>query len=133
MFIYPTLEERGTSAERMAECRCINLTAKTFFLQSDFNSSRFRSSSSLLSANRTIVSKTFKLSASSMEAQPRHSFEALTSIDPKNHLMNAIKASVSSCLSETHLHLTVPGLQSMTRGKVNPLFCILNGPDLLRN
>lgn len=127
MFIYSTLEERAASAKRMAECRCINLTA-TFFLQSDFNSSRFISSSSLLSANRTIVSKSFKLSASSMEAQPRHSFEALTSLDPKNQLMNAIKASLSSCLSETHLHLTVPGLQSKTRGKVRDIY---DGGDYL--
>ncbi|XP_073155262.1 phosphoribosylaminoimidazole-succinocarboxamide synthase, chloroplastic-like [Henckelia pumila] len=63
-----------------------------------------------------------------MEAQPRHSFEALTSIDRKNQLMNAIKASLSSCLSETHLHLTVPGLQSHTRGKVRDIY---DGGDYL--
>ncbi|XP_075497856.1 phosphoribosylaminoimidazole-succinocarboxamide synthase, chloroplastic-like [Primulina tabacum] len=57
-----------------------------------------------------------------MEDQPPHSIEALTSIDRKNKLMNAIKASLSSCLSETHLHLTVPVLQSKTRGKVRDIY-----------
>lgn len=44
---------------------------------------------------------------------------ALTNNDQhKEEVMTFIKNSISNCLSETHLHLTVPQLNSKIRGKV---------------
>ncbi|KAL2244506.1 UNVERIFIED_CONTAM: Phosphoribosylaminoimidazole-succinocarboxamide synthase, chloroplastic [Sesamum indicum] len=57
-------------------------------------------------------------SPSTASGQPSHPLDVQTNTERKKELMNAIKASLSNCLSETHLHLTVPGLQSKTRGKV---------------
>ncbi|KAL2473994.1 Phosphoribosylaminoimidazole-succinocarboxamide synthase [Forsythia ovata] len=56
------------------------------------------------------------------------SLQALTDGDRKSEVMNAIKNSVSNCLSETHLDLTVPGLKSKTRGKVRDIY---DGGDYL--
>ncbi|KAL6536182.1 hypothetical protein OROGR_012754 [Orobanche gracilis] len=41
----------------------------------------------------------------------------LTNSKRKYELMDAIKSSLSDCLSETHLNLDVPSLHSKTRGK----------------
>ncbi|KAI3455790.1 hypothetical protein Pfo_012453 [Paulownia fortunei] len=57
-----------------------------------------------------------------------HSVEVLTNSERKNELMTAIKGSLPNCLSETHLELTVPGLQSKTRGKVRDIY---DGGDYL--
>ncbi|KAF2291601.1 hypothetical protein GH714_026055 [Hevea brasiliensis] len=40
----------------------------------------------------------------------------------KEEVLGAIKDSLSNCLSETNLHLTVPGLKSKTRGKVRDIY-----------
>ncbi|KAL2524335.1 Phosphoribosylaminoimidazole-succinocarboxamide synthase [Abeliophyllum distichum] len=56
------------------------------------------------------------------------SLQALTDGDRKSEVMNAIKNSVSNCLSETLLDLTVPGLKSKTRGKVRDIY---DGGDYL--
>ncbi|KAL0363765.1 UNVERIFIED_CONTAM: Phosphoribosylaminoimidazole-succinocarboxamide synthase, chloroplastic [Sesamum calycinum] len=89
---------------------------------------------------RTIIPQTFTpkkfpsmvISASSSPStasgQPPHPLDVQTNSERKNELMNAIKASLSDCLSETHLHLTVPGLQSKTRGKVRDIY---DGGDYL--
>ncbi|KAK4399556.1 Phosphoribosylaminoimidazole-succinocarboxamide synthase, chloroplastic [Sesamum angolense] len=83
---------------------------------------------------RTIIPQTFTpkkfpsmvISASSSPStasgQPPHPLDVQTNSERKNELMNAIKASLSDCFSETHLHLTVPGLQSKTRGKVRDIY-----------
>lgn len=48
---------------------------------------------------------------------------------PRNEeFLRAIKGSLSNCLSETNLHLTVPGLKSKTRGKVRDIY---DGGDFL--
>ncbi|KAL7131346.1 hypothetical protein ABFS83_13G191300 [Erythranthe nasuta] len=54
--------------------------------------------------------------------------EKLADGERKNEVMDAIKGSLSNCLSETHLDLTVPGLQSKTRGKVRDIY---DGGDYL--
>ncbi|GAB2272708.1 Phosphoribosylaminoimidazole-succinocarboxamide synthase (SAICAR synthetase) [Dionaea muscipula] len=40
----------------------------------------------------------------------------------KDEILKAIKGSLGNCLSETNLHLTVPGLTSKTRGKVRDIY-----------
>lgn len=46
--------------------------------------------------------------------------DALVNGPRKEDLFGAITKSLANCLSETNLQLTVPGLKSKTRGKVNP-------------
>lgn len=46
------------------------------------------------------------------------SLDAVISSNRKAELLGDIKGSLSNRLSETNLHLTVPGLKSKTRGKV---------------
>ncbi|PHT95180.1 Phosphoribosylaminoimidazole-succinocarboxamide synthase [Capsicum annuum] len=54
---------------------------------------------------------------------------ALTNNDQhKEEVMTFIKNSISNCLSETHLHLTVPQLNSKIRGKVRDIY---DGGDYL--
>lgn len=45
--------------------------------------------------------------------------EAMLNSNRKEEVLGDIRRSLSNCLSETNLHLTVPGLHSKTRGKVN--------------
>ncbi|CAK9163592.1 unnamed protein product [Ilex paraguariensis] len=69
------------------------------------------------------------ISASIMSSQqPPLSLEALTSSDHRDEVMGAIRSSLYNCLSETNLHLTVPGLKSKTRGKVRDIY---DGGDYL--
>ncbi|MCD9638912.1 Phosphoribosylaminoimidazole-succinocarboxamide synthase (SAICAR synthetase) [Datura stramonium] len=53
---------------------------------------------------------------------------ALTNNDHKEELMTAIKSSISNCLCETHLDLTIPQLKSKIRGKVRDIY---DGGDYL--
>ncbi|XP_054799706.1 phosphoribosylaminoimidazole-succinocarboxamide synthase, chloroplastic isoform X2 [Prosopis cineraria] len=48
--------------------------------------------------------------------------EALLSSNRKEEVLGDIKNSLSNCLSETNLHLTVPDLKSKTRGKVRDIY-----------
>lgn len=50
--------------------------------------------------------------------QQHLSLDALISSNRKAELLGDIKGMLSNRLSETNLHLTVPGLKSKTRGKV---------------
>ncbi|KAD6119545.1 hypothetical protein E3N88_10816 [Mikania micrantha] len=56
------------------------------------------------------------------------SLNALTSSDRRDEIMIAAKRSLSNCLSETNLHLTIPVLKSKTRGKVRDIY---DGGDYL--
>ncbi|XP_071923808.1 phosphoribosylaminoimidazole-succinocarboxamide synthase, chloroplastic-like isoform X4 [Coffea arabica] len=60
--------------------------------------------------------------SSSQQHQPPLSLEALKTSEHRNKFLNAIQSSLSNCLSETHLDLTVPGLKSKTRGKVRDIY-----------
>ncbi|XP_050377287.1 phosphoribosylaminoimidazole-succinocarboxamide synthase, chloroplastic [Argentina anserina] len=69
------------------------------------------------------ISKSFpKLSVSAMTAQPPPPLDALLNCPRKQEVLDAIGTSLSTCLSETNLHLTVPGLNSKTRGKVRDVY-----------
>ncbi|KAI9117822.1 hypothetical protein K1719_011237 [Acacia pycnantha] len=48
--------------------------------------------------------------------------EALLNSNRKEEVLGDIKRSLSNCLSETNLHLTIPGLKSKTRGKVRDIY-----------
>ncbi|KAJ1396095.1 SAICAR synthetase, conserved site, partial [Sesbania bispinosa] len=48
--------------------------------------------------------------------------DALLNSTRKHQVLDAITASLPNCLSETNLHLTVPGLKSKTRGKVRDIY-----------
>ncbi|KAH6796082.1 hypothetical protein C2S51_037068 [Perilla frutescens var. frutescens] len=119
----------------MAQSQCINyptnLTGKLFiransppvspnsyrtFMPSNF--SRWKLYSMAISASS---------SPSTVSGEPPKSL-VLTKSERKNELMDAIKSSLSNCLSETHLDLAVPGLQSKTRGKVRDIY---DGGDYL--
>lgn len=67
---------------------------------------------------------------SSRQQQQNNSlpYVALTNNDHKEEVMSAIKSSISNCLSETHLDLTVPQLKSKIRGKVRDIY---DGGDYL--
>ena len=56
---------------------------------------------------------------STPQPHKRSPIDILSQQGPHNEeILRAIKGSLSNCLSETNLHLTVQGLKSKTRGKV---------------
>ncbi|KAI4313000.1 hypothetical protein MLD38_037782 [Melastoma candidum] len=58
-----------------------------------------------------------------MLAQRRPSLDALINANPrKQEVLPAIELSLTNCLSETDLHLSVPGLKSKVRGKVRDIY-----------
>ncbi|KAM5575497.1 phosphoribosylaminoimidazole-succinocarboxamide synthase, chloroplastic [Rosa sericea] len=68
-------------------------------------------------------SKSFPtLSVSAKAAQNQPPLDALLNGARKQEVLGAIGTSLSNCLSETNLHLTVPGLKSKTRGKVRDVY-----------
>ncbi|KAL5558556.1 hypothetical protein UlMin_034767 [Ulmus minor] len=50
------------------------------------------------------------------------SLDALINSPQKEELFGSIRSAVPNCLSETNLHLTVPGIKSKTRGKVRDVY-----------
>ncbi|CAH9105140.1 unnamed protein product [Cuscuta epithymum] len=62
------------------------------------------------------------------EKQNIPTLDALINGKSKEEIMLSISNSLSNCLSETHLDLTVPGLKSKTRGKVRDIY---DGGDYL--
>ncbi|CAI9772771.1 unnamed protein product [Fraxinus pennsylvanica] len=74
------------------------------------------------------ISASSKMSSSQHQTPLSISLQALADGDRKIEVTNAIKNSVSNCLSETHLDLTVHGLKSKTRGKVRDIY---DGGDYL--
>ncbi|KMT01447.1 hypothetical protein BVRB_9g214540 [Beta vulgaris subsp. vulgaris] len=71
--------------------------------------------------------------ASSTMSTPNHpgptsSIDVLNQGNRNPEIFQAIEKSLSNCLSETNLHLTVPGLKSKTRGKVRDIY---DGGDFL--
>lgn len=59
---------------------------------------------------------------------PASSIDVLNQGNGNPQVMQAIEGSLSNCLSETNLHLSVPGLKSKTRGKVRDIY---DGGDFL--
>ncbi|KAI3806707.1 hypothetical protein L1987_22621 [Smallanthus sonchifolius] len=66
--------------------------------------------------------------ATKQQQELEPSLNALTSSDRRDEVMSAAKSSLSNCLSETNLHLTIPALKSKTRGKVRDIY---DGGDYL--
>ncbi|KAF8370033.1 hypothetical protein HHK36_031931 [Tetracentron sinense] len=65
---------------------------------------------------------TISLSVSSGHQQQQPPLDILTSSNRREDVLNAVRGSLSNCLSETNLHQTVPGLKSKTRGKVRDVY-----------
>ena len=63
------------------------------------------------------------MSSQNQSQQQNPSLDALLNSGRKEEVFATIKDSVHSCLSETNLQLTVPGLKSKTRGKVETKNC----------
>ncbi|CAN1827847.1 Phosphoribosylaminoimidazole-succinocarboxamide synthase, chloroplastic [Linum perenne] len=68
-----------------------------------------------------------RISASAMLPKSEHkleklSMDALLDDSRKEEVIGAIKGGLFNCLSETNLHLTVPGLKSKVRGKVRDIY-----------
>ncbi|CAN1169070.1 Phosphoribosylaminoimidazole-succinocarboxamide synthase, chloroplastic (Fragment) [Linum perenne] len=68
-----------------------------------------------------------RISASAMLPKSEHkleklSMDALLDGSRKEEVIGAIKSGLFNCLSETNLHLTVPGLKSKVRGKVRDIY-----------
>ncbi|XP_059460337.1 phosphoribosylaminoimidazole-succinocarboxamide synthase, chloroplastic [Corylus avellana] len=68
------------------------------------------------------ISASVMSSQSQNQDQPRLSLDTLINSSRKDELLDPIKSSLSHCLSETNLHLTVPGLKSKIRGKVRDIY-----------
>ncbi|KAJ0024565.1 hypothetical protein Pint_08417 [Pistacia integerrima] len=68
------------------------------------------------------------MSSQNQNQQQKLSLDALVISNRKEELLGDIKGSLSKCLSETNLQLTVPGLKSKARGKVRDIY---DGGDYL--
>ncbi|XAR62112.1 Phosphoribosylaminoimidazolesuccinocarboxamide synthase [Bertholletia excelsa] len=89
----------------------------------------FSSSSSSCKAMSTKKLRYPMISASQMSGQRQQpSLDGLSSSDRREEVVEAAKNALSNCLSDTNLHLTVPGLKSKTRGKVRDIY---DGGDYL--
>ncbi|WJX66265.1 Phosphoribosylaminoimidazole-succinocarboxamide synthase (SAICAR synthetase), variant 2 [Trifolium repens] len=57
------------------------------------------------------------------ESEQQPSFgDTLVNSTRKHQVLDVVTTSLSNCLSETNLHLTVPALKSKTRGKVRDIY-----------
>ncbi|PIA33465.1 hypothetical protein AQUCO_04100117v1 [Aquilegia coerulea] len=77
-------------------------------------------------SNSTIMKpkiKTCSLSLKmSLQQQPPPLIDSLNNSDYKDSIIQAAQASLSNCLSETNLHLSIPALTSKIRGKVRDIY-----------
>lgn len=65
------------------------------------------------------------MSSQNQNQQQKLSVDALVNSSSKEEVYGEIKNAVNNCLSETNLHLTVPGLKCKTRGKVIAFFLVI--------
>ncbi|CAL1390250.1 unnamed protein product [Linum trigynum] len=86
----------------------------------------FPSSISSFQPNSTQSGRRISFSSMSLKSEHNHpeklSLDSLLDSGRKEGVLGAIKGGLSNCLSETNLHLTVPGLKSKTRGKVRDIY-----------
>uniref|UniRef100_A0A803LUV3 Phosphoribosylaminoimidazole-succinocarboxamide synthase, chloroplastic n=1 Tax=Chenopodium quinoa TaxID=63459 RepID=A0A803LUV3_CHEQI len=120
----------------MVDCvGCLNPT-KTLFKKTHFSplTSPNHSFHCNYGQNGFKLKSKFKgIYASSTMSTPNHprpdsSIDVLNQGNANLEVLQAIEGSLSNCLSETNLHLTVPGLKSKTRGKVRDIY---DGGDFL--
>ncbi|VVA16237.1 PREDICTED: phosphoribosylaminoimidazolesuccinocarboxamide [Prunus dulcis] len=74
------------------------------------------------SKNFSTISMSVTAGQNQQQHQKPPSLDVLINSARKEEVIGAIKNSSSHCLSETNLHLTVPGLKSKTRGKVRDVY-----------
>ncbi|CAL2235600.1 unnamed protein product [Prunus armeniaca] len=74
------------------------------------------------SKNFSTISMSVTAGQNQQQHQKPPSLDVLINGARKEEVLGAIKNSSSHCLSETNLHLTVPGLKSKTRGKVRDVY-----------
>ncbi|KAK2366704.1 phosphoribosylaminoimidazole-succinocarboxamide synthase, chloroplastic [Trifolium repens] len=66
---------------------------------------------------------TIRASTMRKESEQQPSFgDTLVNSTRKHQVLDVVTTSLSNCLSETNLHLTVPALKSKTRGKVRDIY-----------
>lgn len=118
----------------MAECVRTTLNPSHFLLHSTKTPTQNPFFSSISSFEAKPNARKYpKISLSVMSSQNQSqsqsqgqtqvpSLDALLNSGRKEEVFASIKASLHNCLSETNLHLTVPGLKSKTRGKVRDIY-----------
>lgn len=116
----------------MAQSQCINYPTNIAGIRANSLSASPNSYRTFITSKftrRKLYSMVISASSSpsTVSGEPPKSL-VLTKSERKNELMDSIKSSLSNCLSETHLDLAVPGLQSKTRGKVRDIY---DGGDYL--
>ncbi|XP_028789132.1 phosphoribosylaminoimidazole-succinocarboxamide synthase, chloroplastic [Neltuma alba] len=87
--------------------------------------SSFSSSRITLKPPKFLTLSVSALMRSQHQQEPQQHFslaEALLNSNRKEEVLGDIKSSLSNCLSETNLHLTIPSLKSKTRGKVRDIY-----------
>ncbi|XP_028071992.1 phosphoribosylaminoimidazole-succinocarboxamide synthase, chloroplastic-like [Camellia sinensis] len=128
------VSEREGERESMTQCvSSLNLTKTLNYEVSPIKQSFPSISFSSLSLSCKSMSKSKKypsISASVMSSHDHQnpSLDAFTCSDRRDEVLGAIRSFLSNCLSETNLHLTVPGLKSKIRGKVRDIY---DGGDYL--
>lgn len=115
---------------KMAECVRTTLNPSQFLLHSTKTPTQnpfFPSISSFEAKPNARKYPKISLSVMSSQSQGQTqvpSLDALLNSGRKEEVFASIKSSLHNCLSETNLQLTVPGLKSKTRGKVDTKDCI---------
>ena len=96
---------------------------------------KFQIHRSRVAAAKSSSGKFSPVSLSAMADRSRQStpspLDALINGSRRGELFGAIKRSLPNCLSETDLQLSVPGLKSKTRGKVNPNYTVIENPPFV--
>ncbi|KAG4200589.1 hypothetical protein ERO13_A05G222001v2 [Gossypium hirsutum] len=101
----------------MAECVRTTLNPSHFLL----HSTKTPTQNPFFSSHSSFEAKSNARNQSQGQTQVP-SLDALLNSGRKEEVFASIKASLHNCLSETNLHLTVPGLKSKTRGKVRDIY-----------
>lgn len=91
--------------------------ASKLSFSSSFSSFEIKPKPNSTSKNYPKISFSAMCSHNQNHQQPLYLDDLVTS-SRKKELLGHIKTSLSNCLKETNLHLTVPGLKSKIRGKV---------------
>ncbi|KAF5444800.1 hypothetical protein F2P56_033900 [Juglans regia] len=112
----------------MAESIRLNPT-KTFNPRIPFTNHTLPSIYSFKTKSKSKKFASISASVSSSQSQSQSQDQQRLSLDSlignssrKDELFGSIRSSLPHCLSETNLHLTVPGLKSKTRGKVRDIY-----------
>ncbi|WCJ35686.1 Phosphoribosylaminoimidazole-succinocarboxamide synthase [Euphorbia peplus] len=107
----------------MCECMKSLTPPKTLFFLNSNNLSRPKSKVSSFQPKSPKYKLTLMAAQQNQnQQQPKLSLDGLIKGNHKAEVFTAIEAALPNCLSETNLHLTVPGLNSKIRGKVRDIY-----------